>query len=237
MVYIESAFYGDEKSTKNVTQVLKDKIQGNKVVVDKVDDKLIPAYTVAPKGDLTTKDVADIRKKAEDACGGSAADQNCVKLRTSEFTQQTLREKAQGEISEGTIIKGKRLTVRIRGDDGKIVEKVVPENGKLEVDGLSMIDPRNPRDSILSSKFLTERALEALGIAFGVFLWVFSVAATYTLFSRNGWGRWAAIGLAVIAAIVPGSGYLLIAWFFGGAFYQKYVALSTTNGKKNMESS
>jgi len=222
MVYIESAFWGDEKSTKNVTQVLKEKVDGNKLVVDKVDDKLIPAFTVAPKSDLTTAEVADIREKAIKACGGSA-DQNCIKLRSSEFTQQALQEKAQGDISQGTILKGKRLTVKIRGNDGKVTEKVVPENGKLEIDGLS---PVVPKEGVLSSKFLSKHVFEIVGAIIGAFVWVFTIVATYTLFTRDGWG-YAAIGLALVAMLVPGSGVLIIlGYYFGRAYINKYVAMS-----------
>jgi hypothetical protein len=224
MTTIEAAFWGDENSTKNVTNVLKDKIEGNKVVVNSVDDKLIPAFTVAPKGELTGKDVEEIRSKAEQACGGPGADQNCIKLRTSDFTQQALQEKAEGDIANTPVLKGKRLTVRLRDQNGKMIERVVPENGKLEIDGLA---PTGPKEGIFSMKFLTENLLTFLGVFIGMFVWVFSVVATYTLFSRNGWGRWAAIGLAVVAMIVPGSGFFLIAYFFGWTFVNKYVELSS----------
>lgn len=225
MVFIESAFWGDEKSTKNVTQVLKDRASGNKISVDKVDDSLIPAFTVAPKGDLSTDDVRKIREKAQKACG--SADQDCVKLRTSEFTQETLRAKANDEITAGAaeIIKGKRLTVNIRDKDGKLVRKVVPENGKFELEGLSATDPRKGGEMLPSAQSVQTTFLQLTGVSISSFVWVFGVVATYTLFAQLGWA-YAAPVLALIAFIIPGAGYFfIIGYFVGRSFVDNYVKL------------
>jgi hypothetical protein len=42
MAYIESAFYGDEKSQRNATKVLGDKVLGTTIDLD-VNEKLIPS--------------------------------------------------------------------------------------------------------------------------------------------------------------------------------------------------
>ena len=225
MVFIESAFWGDEKSTKNVTQVLKDKITGNKIMVDKVDDSLIPAFTVAPRGELTQQDVNKIRADAEKACG--AADQDCMKLRTSELTQVALRAKANDEITQGAaeIIKGKRLTVNVRDEKGNLVRKVVPENGKFELEGLSATDPRKAGEILPSAESVQQSFLNFTGVTLSSAIWVFGVAATYTLFARLGY-NYAAPVLAFIAFIIPNSGYFIIlTYFIGTSFVDNYVKL------------
>jgi hypothetical protein len=222
MVYIESAFWGDEKSTKNVTQVLNDRITGNKITVDKVDDSLIPAFTVAPKGELSKEDVRKIRERAQKLCGGP--DQDCVRLRTSELTQEALRAKANDEITSGVadIIKGKRLTVNVRDQNGKLVRKVVPENGKFELDGLSAKTDGKPVPTMTT---LREWFFSFVTTSIGAFVWVFGVVATYTIFSRMGW-KYVAPILAFIAFIVPGSGYFFIIGYFGmKSFADTYVSL------------
>ena len=225
MAFIESAFWGDEKSTKNVTQVLKEKVSGNKLSIEKVDDSLIPAFTTTPKGDLTSEDVRRIREKAQKACGG--ADQDCVKLRTSELTQEALRAKANNEITAGAaeIIKGKRLTVNIRDEKGTLVRKVVPENGKFELDGLSTTDPRKPGQILPTLDSVQKTFIDFTGVSISTFVWVFGVVATYTLFAQMGW-TYAAPVLALIAFILPGSGYFfIIGYFVGRSFIDNYVKL------------
>jgi len=224
MATIQSAFWGDEKSTKNVTKAVIDKIEGDKLRVDKVDDKIIPAFTVAPKGELTPEDVKIVRDKAAKACGN--ADQACVALRTSEFTQELLRAKANDEITEGSeeLIKGKRLTVVIRDKNGKQVKKVVPENGKLELDGMLATDPRKNGEALPSSSYITKKFFEYAQVSVGTFLWVFGVVATYTLFNQMGW-KYVAAPLALVAFLVPGSGYAIILIFFiGMSFINNYYS-------------
>jgi hypothetical protein len=213
MANIESAIWGDERSTKNVTAVLRDRVEGDRLSINKVDDSLIPAFTVAPRAELSPEDVKIVREKAVKACG--AADQACVALRTSEFTQELLRTKANNEITEGSadLVKGKRLTIVIRDKNGKRQKKVVPENGKLELDGLLAADPRKSGEVFPSSDFITKKFFEYSQVSISTFLWVFSVVATYTLFNQMNWG-YAAPVLALIAFLVPGSGYAIILIFF-----------------------
>lgn len=222
MVFIESAFWGDEKSAKNITQVLTGRVVGNKITIDKVDDSLIPAFTPTPTGTLTKSDQQQIREKAEEACGG-AADQNCVNLRIQQFTQEALQAKANDEITEASseIIKGKRLTVNLRNDKGEMVRKVVAENGKFELEGVT----GNPTDTLPSSEDVQRHFAQYTGITLTTFVWVFGVVATYTLFNSMGW-TYAAPVLAFIALIIPNSGYFMIIFFFvGKSFVDTYVSL------------
>jgi hypothetical protein len=226
MVFIESAFWGDEKSTKNVTQVLNEKVVGNKLTIDEVDDKLIPAFTVTPKGELTEKDVREINKKADEACGG-AADQDCLRLRKSELTQAALRERANENITAESqnIIKGKRLTVNLRDENGKLIRKVVPEKGRFELEGLSSSDPRKKGQALPPAAYIQKQFLELTGVSFATFVWVFSVVATYTVFSREGW-KYGAPVLALIAFLLPNSGYVMIIGYYATrSFVNNYTTM------------
>ena len=221
MVSIEAAFWGDETVTRNVTDILRSRITGNKIVIDKVDDTLIPAFTSTEKGDLTIEEVKAIKEKAAEACGN--ADQDCIRLRTSEFTQEALRAKANDEITKAAaeIIKGNRLTVRIKDRKGNRSVKVVPENGKFELDGLATAAPNA---TLPDANYLSQQFTDLAGSSLGMFLWVYSVVATYTLFSQMGW-KYAAPPLAFIAFIIPNSGYFIIfGYFILRAFVDIYTA-------------
>lgn len=222
MVYIDSAFWGDEQSTKNVTQVLRDKINGDRLYVEKVDDSLIPAFTVTPKTNLTTDQQRLIRQKAEELCGG--ADQKCIEVKVDELTQQALLAKANMEIANATPIKGKRLTVRVKGNDGKITEKVIPENGTLELTGLLSMDPRKLGQALPTMEYVKQKFIDFTGVSIATFVWVFGIAATYTLF-LNVAGRYIAPILAIIAFLIPGSGYVMIlGYFIITSFVENYTA-------------
>jgi hypothetical protein len=224
MVFIESAFWGDEKSTKNVTKVLNEKVVGTKLSINEVDDSLIPAFTVSQKGELTDEDVKEVNKKAEATCGG-AADQECLQRRKSDLTQEALRQRASDEAAAQPIIKGKRLTVNLRDEKGKLIRKVVPEKGRFELDGLSPTDPRKKGQTLPDSEYLQQQMISLTGVSFTTFFWVFGVVATYTLFAREGW-TYAAPILAFIAFMVPLSGYVMIVVFFvGRSFIDNYTTM------------
>ena len=69
MAYIESAFYGDEKSQRNATKVLGDKILGTTLDLD-VNEQLIPPFEVADKVEITSLEEKKIRQNPAEA--GSA---------------------------------------------------------------------------------------------------------------------------------------------------------------------
>ena len=224
MATIEAAFYGDEKSTRNVTTVLRGRVVGDKLSVAKVDDSLIPAFTVTPRGELSQQEVTTIQDKAKSACGG--ADQDCLKLRTSEFTQETLRAKANDEVTKGAaeVIKGKRLLVRVRDSKGKVSTKIVPENGKLDLDGLSPLTTDKPADIFPKFDVLTKQFIEFSMTMLGMFFWVFSVVATYTLFGQMGW-KYTGRVLTLVAILVPNSGWFIIfGYFIFSSFIKNYKA-------------
>ena len=61
MATIESAYYGDEKARRNITQSLNGKVVGTAIDIN-VDEKLIPAFEVVDK---TEEEIAaDVASKA-----------------------------------------------------------------------------------------------------------------------------------------------------------------------------
>jgi len=71
MATIESAYYGDEKARRNITKSLNGKVVGTGIDVD-VDEKLIPAFEVVDKTELTPDDERKIKDQAMEACANGA---------------------------------------------------------------------------------------------------------------------------------------------------------------------
>lgn len=222
MVYIESAFLGDEKDARDVSKVLRDKVVGTTIKVP-VDNKLIPPFVVTNKAELSKDDERRITESAERQCGG--ADQNCIEVKKSELKQQMLLSKASESASTANIVKGRRLTVNVRDEGGKLKTVVVPEGQVFELEGISGMDPRKPPTTLPSLDSIKSNSLEFATIAVLAFFWVFGVAATYALFTRKGWGYIAAV-LAFIAFLIPGSGYIMIfGYFIIESFVDKYTSM------------
>lgn len=221
MVFIESAYLGDEKGMRNVTKVLNDKVVGAEINVP-VDDKLIPAFEVVDKTSLTTTDEQKIRKMAEEACGGP--DQACLEATTARLTQEALVEKSTQANSTANIVRGRRLTVTVVDEKGARKRIVVPDGQIFELKGISGGDPRNPPSLIPSLSTVQANLLITATAIVGTALWAFGVLATYTLFSRI-YSPYVGGVLAVISLLIPYSGYIMILGYFAGkAFIDNYTA-------------
>jgi hypothetical protein len=221
MVYIESAFLGDEKDMRDVSKVLRDKVVGTAIKVP-VDNKLIPAFVVTNKSQITKEDERKIRESAERVCGG--ADQQCMEAKMAELNQQVLLSKSAQSSSAANIVKGRRLTVNILDEKGKRKRVVVPDGQMFELDGISPMDPKKPPSALPSFDYIKTQSLEFAAIAVMTFVWVFGIVATYALFARMGWGYIAWV-LAFIAFIIPGSGYFIILGYF---ILESFVSNYTT---------
>ena len=208
MAYIESAFYGDEKTTRDVTKVLKDKIFGTSIDVD-VNEKIIPPFEVVDKVEITNLEEKKIKEDAVRACGG--VDQACIEKTEASLRQQTLAAKQNATEANETLIKGKRLTVNIVDEKGKRIRKVVPDGNKFKYDNLSSGDPSKgaqlPSVSQLQSRLLTLAMM-----ALAALIYVFSVAATYTLSMQ--YGAFVAVPVTAISIFIPYSGYVMIFFYF-----------------------
>ena len=90
-VYLESAYYGDEKSFANITKSLAKKITAGVLNVTS-NSQLKPTFEAAPETTLDGKDEKNIRDQAVRACGGEA-DQKCLEVQKIQLSQERLKEK------------------------------------------------------------------------------------------------------------------------------------------------
>lgn len=210
MVFIESAFLGDEQGMRNVTKVLNDKIVGTSINVP-VDDRLIPPFEVVDNTELTREESRTIRAQAVEVCGGP--DQTCVEAKMAELSQIALNAKTSASNSSANTIKGRRLTVNVLDDQGNRRRVVVPDGHDFKIDGLSPTDPRKPDQTVPDFNYFKGQFLEFSAISVVTFVWVFGIVATFALFARAGFG-YIAWALAGVAFLVPGSGYVMIFLYF-----------------------
>ncbi len=210
MAYIQSATYGDEKTQRDATKVLRDKVSGSSLNVD-VNEKLIPPFEVTQKVEITNLEEKKIRDDASRACGG--ADQACVARTEAKLRQEKLKEKQSNLDTAEAEIKGRRLTVIYVDENGKKVRKVVPDGQKFKLDNVSDGDPKKtlPSTNEVQDKF------KKLGLTvLYALIYVFSVAATYVVFSqKTQFGLSLAVPATVVAIFVPFSGYFMILFYFG----------------------
>jgi hypothetical protein len=213
MAYIESAFYGDERTSRDITKVLAEKILGSSIDVD-VNEKILPPFEVTPKVELKPQEEKKIKDDAVKACGG--ADQACIERTEARLRQDTLVAKQQTNESNEALIKGKRLTVNII-ENGKRVRKVIPDGNKFKYDNLVSTDPKKGIDALPSLSQMQSQ-LKVLGVlVLSTMIYVFSVAATYTLFMPM--GPLVAVPTTAIAIFIPYSGYFImfLYYMFSGA--------------------
>lgn len=211
MAYIESAYYGDEKSQRNATKSLGDKVLGTVIDVD-VNSSLIPALTVTDKVEITTLEEKKIKEQAAVSCGG--VDQECIKSTEARLRQDALAAKQRDASSAANVIKGPRLTVNIIDEQGKRKRIVIPEGQKFTMDNVSVNDPRKGPLQLPSSDYIQNQFKLAGSLVLSTLIYVFSVAATYTLFMKTRANVAVAVPATAIAVFIPYSGYVLIFLYF-----------------------
>lgn len=210
MAYIESAFYGDEKSQRNATKVLGDKVLGTTIDLD-VNEKLIPPFEVADKVELTSLEEKKIRDNASKACGG--VDQACISRTESSLRQQALTEKQNLALDSAGAVKGRRLTVNLIDENGKRRRIIIPDGQKFKLDNVSVNDPKKGPLQAPSAEYFQNQFKLLGSLVFSTMIYVFSVAATYTLFMQNT-TLFIAIPLTALAVFIPYSGYAIIFLYF-----------------------
>lgn len=228
-VYLESAYYGDEKSFANITGSLAKKIVGGVLDVT-ASSELKPAFEAAPETRLDSKDEKRIREEAVKGCGGEA-DQGCLERTRLKLSQERLKEKENENLVKG-VIKGDRLTVNVV-DNGKRRTLIAPAGQKLRLENI-LGDKPSDKNAILalpSTNDIQDRAISLLTVVASTFFWVFGIVAAYTVFMRQyeatGKDSFRLIAYVSAAASVlfPGLGYLIILGYFGfNAFITEYVA-------------
>jgi hypothetical protein len=212
MAFIESAFYGDERSQRNATKVLGDKITGTSLNLD-VNEQLIPPFEVAEKVEITSLEEKKIKEQAVKQCGG--VDQECVRTTEALLRQNALTEKQTQANSSATAIKGRRLTVTIIDETGQRRRIVIPDGQKFSLDNVSVTNPRKGGFQAPTAAQVQSQMMMLAGLVVSTLVYVFSVAATYTLFMQHT-EPWIALPVTAIAVFLPYSGYVMIFLYFMG---------------------
>jgi len=182
MVYIDSAYFGDEKSFRNITQSFLGKISGGTLDVT-ADEKLIPPFEVSAKTELDNRDQRSIRQDAVAACGGEA-DQECLERTQLKLSQEKLKEKEQ-EVDRKNIVKGRRLTVNIIDDNSKRRQIIVPDGQKFTLSGVSSVNPGEKGSAMPARSEIERRVGEVFAMMGYAFVYVFGVVMSYTVFMRE----------------------------------------------------
>jgi hypothetical protein len=212
MAFIESAFYGDETSQRNATKVLRDKILGTSVEVD-VNEKLIPPFEVAQKVSITKDEEEEIREKAVSQCGG--VDQECVRAAMAQLRATRMIDKQRESNSSATAIKGRRLTVNIIDENNKRRRIVIPDGQTFALENLAVADPTKGFTQLPPISYIQNQAMLIGALIISTTLYVFGVAATYTLFMQKA-GFMVALPATIVAIFIPYSGYVMIFLYFMG---------------------
>ena len=227
-VYLESAYYGDEKSFANITKSLAKKVAAGILDVTS-NSQLKPTFESAPETTLDSKDEKNIRDEAVRGCGGES-DQKCLEAKKLQLSQERLKEKEMEDLGKG-VIKGERLTVNIV-ENGRRRTLITPSGQKLRLENI-VGDKLSDKDAILalpSASQFQSRAIALLTIVLTTFIYIFGIVAVYAVFMREavntGKDYFRIVGYAGAAASVmfPGTGFLIILGYFGfKAFMENMV--------------
>jgi hypothetical protein len=225
-VYIESAYYGDEKSFANITKSLANKIVAGVLDVT-ASSELKPTFEAAPETSLDNRDQKRIREESVAACGGEA-DQACLDRMRLKLSQERLKEKEREDVAKSAI-KGDRLTVNVV-ENGRRRTLITPAGQKFKLENV-LGNKAAATNTLPSASEIQNRALALITVVISAFLWVFGIVATYAVFMRQyettgkDYFRFIAYGTAGLALLFPGFGYFAILMFFGfKAFIAEYIA-------------
>ena len=224
-VRIESAYYGDERSSVNITNSLTKKVSGGVLDVT-ADASLRPTFEAAPETTLNDGDIKKIEEQTVQACGGTA-DQACIERTRLTLRQQRLREK-ENEVASANVIKGERLTLNVVDATGKRRTLVTPGGQNLRVE--NVLGDVKSGTSLPTLSKVQELALTAAGGVVGAFIWAFSILSVWMIFMN----LYTVTGRAIfklqayiftaIATFIPGSGLfiIIINWAFP-AFFKEFL--------------
>ena len=215
-VRIESAYYGDERSSVNITNSLTNRVSGGVLDVT-ADASLRPTFEAAPETTLDDGDIKKIEEQTVQACGGTA-DQACIERTRLTLSQQRLREKEK-EVMSANVIKGERLTLNVIDAKGERRTLVTPGGQKLRVENVA-----GGPSSEVSGPTLTAFQNTAVGmitIALSAFLYALSVLIVWTQVNSG----LVKFPLLIASIIFPYSGFLFVfvMWAFPG-FFKEYAA-------------
>lgn len=131
MAQIDSAYFGDDSATRNITDSLRKKVVARKLDIT-ANSELIPTFEKAPETVLEDEDEKKIREEAVRNCG--EANQQCIESTKSRLRQEALQEKERVNTSSANTVKGRRLTVNVLNKDGSRRTLIVPDGQQLTLD-------------------------------------------------------------------------------------------------------
>lgn len=205
MARIESAYFGDDLATRNITESLRKKVSGGKLDVT-ADSTLIPTFEAAPETKLDVDDEKTIRAAAVKQCG--EADQRCLSTVKDRLQREKLQEKERQNVSTADIVKGRRLTLNIVDKDGKRRTMIAPDGQKLtldNVDGGELVDiggVKMPSSDFFTGQISNLFTWFVIGLiqAFGLAAFIMMLRDEAPVFwdryvSHGGWGSMTGLGL------------------------------------------
>jgi hypothetical protein len=234
-VTIQSAYFGDEVSSRNVTDALNSRISGGQKEIP-VNSSIIPLLQVGGAVTLTKEDESKIDEQAKKQCG-DGADQSCVANMKQTLRRQRLQEKETEIVSSNKdIVKGRRLTVKVKDTATNAEsEYVIPEGQAFKPDvvvaetkkaeGWKMpsapsapaLDPPKFTLPTLTGTLLT--VVTVGGTMIGTFLYVYSIMIVYRTFFEASYTKVFVLALTAAAAFFPGSGFIMV---FAYNFFPEY---------------
>jgi hypothetical protein len=223
---IVSAYFGDEKSFRNITKSLISKINEGTLDVT-ADETLIPVFDAAPQTKLDPKEEKRIREEAIKGCGGEA-DQACLDAKISELSQARLQDLERTSTIRNAI-KGRRLTVTIADQNGRTKTLIAPDGQKFKLENVAG-DSKVKKDILPNVNVIYERAWTLALHIVNVFVYVFAIVAVYAIFMRKYETtglqsfKMMAYGCAIVSIFLPYAGYVIILLYFGfNSFLNEYI--------------
>jgi hypothetical protein len=216
MVYLDSAYYGDEKSSRNVTSTLLDRILSGKPDIV-ADETLYPAVETVDEIKLTAEDQKNIRSEAQKKC--NPADQKCMEVEMGRLRQERMKEKEKEAITSTPVYKGSRLTMNVIGDDGVRRTIVVPAGQKYKLDKI-----RSRADYAITFEKVVDVLWNAINFGFLAFIFVLVITIPFKLLKDDGNMpfAWGSTGANLI------NPYLGTSAAFGKYFWQGWTSDKNT---------
>jgi len=202
-IVINSAMWGDEQSSTDVTKSIQAKASGG--YLDTVaNNSLVPYVDIFGTNTAVTlsdSDKADIALQAAKVCG-SASDQTCMTFQTNQLETAMLQKKISEQQSSANVIKGRRLTVTYTDRTTGIQRTIaIPDGQPVQLGKAPVV--ALPTMPTLSGSLMS--GLSIFGYVIGIALYVFSIAIAWRVMMLGGHDR-TAYALTLLAIIVPYSG-------------------------------
>jgi hypothetical protein len=202
-IVINSAMWGDEQSSTDITKSIQDKASGG--YLDTVaNNSLVPYVDIFGANTAVTlsdSDKADIALQAAKACGG-ASDEKCMTFQKNQLETVMLQKKISEQQSSANVVTGRRLTVTYTDRATGLQRTVAIPDGQPAQLGKPPVVSL-PTMPTLSGSLMS--GLSIFGYVIGIALYVFSIAIAWRVMMLGGHNR-TAYALTLLAIIIPYSG-------------------------------